>query len=983
MSVGYANLNQAILDAMDQYSAEPCFQAKRGGRFREISYRYFRRQTLRLTHFLRLRGLAGERLAIWGGNSTEWMVFHMASQLAGGVVVPLRHSLPRQAVLAMLQDCAPRVVAVETAEKAAWLLSIREEIPSLDMVLTFELEASSDTEGAISLAAATAERLENDAEDVLRRESAEIPGSAPAAIFFTSFDDGQPVGAVFSQRQRLLAWQNLRAFLPVEEDEVAYTAVPWSYVPSLQLGLLYFLSGVVNVISQARDLVFEEIQQASPTITLTIPNALERVYEEIVGNGIRKMPESTQEMFYWALATGKKYRAAGSEASAELRDRFERADRTFFSRIRGGFGGRFRRFLCTGAPLDRNLAESIEAIGLLPVNLYSVTEAGGFPIANLPSDADRRIDACGRPTEGFTVRLAEDGEILVQGPTLMTEYWRRPEATREALRDGWLHTGDYGSLDETGQFHLVGRKGDQLILSTGRKVSPARLEKLIRQSPFVDQAAVFGEARPYLVVLIVPDLDRLADFFHAEGELVDPKRSGITTPATSTLQWFWNADSSVAGGAKNGAETVTTTAHPRIKELLDQVIAGVNAQVDEWEALRGYALVGQQLSREATQLADDLAHDRAELAQRFSEVLTTLYPKGLEASYPEIERVEIGPERLRELLEKESILDAWTADAGIEFLIDLARTQQIDAPSVVHICDTAAGVAQMEAEGVPLSTALIVGDPIRIHRVLPGSLIQLHRHEHIRRMRNRIIDLARLVDGQVLAFVVDRHGYVRGICKLSIEVPLVSDAILGPQSRLHAEISARCGALVFLVPKGGRQVRVFAEGKLAGRYTHGDWAPESATQIQQAVEQLAQKRLFDPVLIQRLLRCAFQMSEENLGALFVLGDADAVLARSDAPDISHLAWIASAAIDSLTDEELINLAKQDGATVIDAATARFRGCMVLLRPGATTHAEIGPGKGARHSSAAKISAEVGALAITVSQDGPITVYDAGRRVLLL
>ncbi len=125
------------------------------------------------------------------------------------------------------------------------------------------------------------------------------------------------------------------------------------------------------------------------------------------------------------------------------------------------------------------------------------------------------------------------------------------------------------------------------------------------------------------------------------------------------------------------------------------------------------------------------------------------------------------------------------------------------------------------------------------------------------------------------------------------------------------------------------------------------------------------------------------MSEENLGALLVLGDADAVLARSDAPDISHLAWIASAAIESLSDEELINLAKQDGATVIDAATARFRGCMVLLRPGATTHAEIGPGKGARHSSAAKISAEVGALAITVSQDGPITVYDAGRRVLLL
>jgi long-chain acyl-CoA synthetase len=975
MSFGYANLNQAILDAMDQYSAESCFQAKRGGRFRELSYRYFRRQTLRLTHFLRSRRLAGERLAIWGANSPEWMVVHMASQLAGAVVVPLRHALPRQAILALLQEASPRVVAVETAEQAAWLFDLRSELPSLDAVLTFELESTSETPGAFTLAAAAARQLEPEEVEALRQEAGEVPATAPAAIFFTSWGDGSPVGAVFTQGQRLLGWQNLRTFLPVDDDEVAYTALPWSYVPSLQLALLYFLSGVVNVLSQGRDLVFEEIQQTSPTLTLTIPNALERVYEEIVAGGIRKMPESTQEMFYWALATGKKYRQAGDGASAELRDRFERADRTFFARIRGGFGGRFRRFLCTGAPLDRNLAESIEAIGLQPINLYSVTEAGGFPIANLPNEGERRVDACGRPTPGFAIQLAADGEILVKGPTVMTEFWRRPEATREALRGGWLHTGDYGRLSDTGQIHLTGRKGDHLILSTGRKVGPARIERLLSESPFVDQAAIFGEGRPYLVALVVPDLDRLADYFHNQGEPADPAKSGITTPATSTLKWFWNAD--------GGGETVTTTAHPRIKELLDEVIAGANAELEEWEQVRGYALVGQQLSNEATQLADDLAHNRTELSQRFAGILQGLYPQGLESSSTEIERVEVGPERLRELLEKESILDAWTADAGIEFLIDLARTQQIDAPSVVHICDTAAGVAQMEAEGIPLSTALIVGDPVRIHRVLPGSLIQLHRHEHIRRMRNRIIDLARLVDGQVLAFVVDRHGYVRGICKLSIEVPLVSDAILGPQSRLHAEISARCDALVFLVPKGGRQVRVFAEGKLAGRYTHGDWAPESAAQIQLAVEDLAVRRGYDPLLIQRLLRCAFQMSEENLGALFVLGDADAVLERSDASDISYLAWVASAPVESLSDEELINLAKQDGATVIDAATARFRGCMVLLRPGASTHAEIGPGKGARHSSAAKISAEVGALAITVSQDGPITVYDAGRRVLLL
>ena len=135
-------------------------------------------------------------------------------------------------------------------------------------------------------------------------------------------------------------------------------------------------------------------------------------------------------------------------------------------------------------------------------------------------------------------------------------------------------------------------------------------------------------------------------------------------------------------------------------------------------------------------------------------------------------------------------------------------------------------------------------------------------------------------------------------------------------------------------------------------------------------------------LIQRVLRCAFQMAEENQGAIFVIGNADRIFKLSDAAETSHFAVIVSAEVDQLTDRELINFAKQDGATVIDTE-GKFRGCMVLLRPDASTQAEIGAGKGARHSSAAKMSAEADCLAITVSQDGPITIYDSGQRILSL
>jgi DNA integrity scanning protein DisA with diadenylate cyclase activity len=369
------------------------------------------------------------------------------------------------------------------------------------------------------------------------------------------------------------------------------------------------------------------------------------------------------------------------------------------------------------------------------------------------------------------------------------------------------------------------------------------------------------------------------------------------------------------------------------------------------------------------------------VAERYAAQIEAMYPMTLQLEAKEVTIVHVEPERLRELLEKEGILDAWMADAGIEFLFDLARDKHIDAPSMVHISDAAATIAQMESEEKPLSTAIIVGDPVRIARILPPSQLQLLHHDHIRRMRKTLVSLAKMVDGIVLGYVVDKYGYVRGVNKLEVALN-EPDSFLGPHFRHHAAISAQCDAVVFFVPTGGRQVRVFANGQLVGRYANGDWSPDKISHVDEIVAHLTERKKYNASLVQRVLRCAFQMSEENLGAIFLLGDADTILEHSDASEISAVAAIVSTSMAHLTNRELINFAKQDGATVIDSGS-RFRGCMVLLRPGATTKAEIGPGKGARHSSAAKMSAEAQCLAITVSQDGPITIYDAGRRVLSL
>jgi DNA integrity scanning protein DisA with diadenylate cyclase activity len=687
------------------------------------------------------------------------------------------------------------------------------------------------------------------------------------------------------------------------------------------------------------------------------------------------MPEASPEVFQWAVAKGREFHAAGPAASPELREEYARADMTFFSKIRGEIGGRVRRLYSTGAPLAQSLAGFFEAIGLPVLDVYSLTEAGGFPALNR-LDA-HRLGSCGQIAPGFEARIADDGEVLVRGDSMMNEYWGWPLETQQVLdADGWFHTGDLGYFDQDGYLYLTDRQRSVMVLSTGRKIMPDTVEELLMAHPIITQAAVFGEGRPYVSALLVPDLEALVNHFQ-QGDIPDSEDLVSAGPNSTTLKWFWQQEN-------EAGEPVVTTAHPRVKGLFDEVVNQVNNYLDRWARIENYSLFDQAYSEAAHELAKLRLQDRHQLAAHYTPHIETMYPPAPQLLEREITQVQVSPERMRELLEKENMLDAWLADAGIEFLFKLARAKQIDAPSMVHICDVAASIAQMENETKPLSTALIVGDPARINRILARSEIKLLRWDHIRRMRNILINLAKLVDGLILGYVVDKHGYVRGIRKLTLELPLdePTNLLLGPQFRRHAVISRLCDAVVFFVPSPGRQVRVFADGQLVGRYSNGDWSPESMAHVSQVVAQLAKQRNYDLSLLERVLRCAFRMSEENLGAIFLLGEANIILEHSDASEISSFAAIVSADIRQLSDRELINFAKQDGATVIDIQ-GQFRGCMVLLRPDANTQADIGLGKGARHSSAAKMSVEAQCLAITVSQDGPITLYDSGRRILSL
>ncbi|MCB0165942.1 MAG: AMP-binding protein, partial [Anaerolineae bacterium] len=810
-------LNQALLSAMDRHGRQPCFRIKKDNRpYQEISYYKFQIQTFRLAHFFRLQGVEpGDRVAILADNSPEWMMAYCACLLVGGVVVPLRPTLPNEMLYALIQDAGVRLMVVDADNHHPVIQDIRANLPQLTHIITLT-DQRAVYRDISPITAILNQPISPEESQNLRRLAEQIKPDALASFNYTASETGSPKAAVFNQGQRLLTMQYIANWMTFAEDELAFTVLPWASTSSLDFSLHCFLSGVANALAQPGQPVLENLQQTTPTTLMVTPLGLEIFYNEIM-HEIEALPESSQEVFHWALSIGKAYRQAGDNATEALRREYASADMTFFSQIRGKVGGRVARLYYVGAALPHKLIDFMEAIGQTPLGLYSITETGGFPVINYLEQP--RSGACGQIAPGFELRLAEDGEILIKSPTAMLTYWNQPPDVVEQVLDAerWLHTGDLGQIDADGYVHLNGRKESMIILASGRKIIPARIEAALKESEFIAQAMVFGEGRAHITALIVPNLDALADSF-------EDGLTGLVASEPDPLRWYWLGDD-------DHSEPIATMAHAGVKIKLDQVVEAVNRKLDLFEQIEKYSLLEHAYSKIAHDMADLTPLLRRQIGERFATLISAMYPRSVLQVGEQITQVEVSPERMRELLEKETLLDAWLADAGLEFLFDLARRKQIDTPSIVHICDIAASIAQMVNEERPLSTALIVGDLPRIVRHLPTSQIQMLQMEHIRRMRKNLTTLARMVDGKVLGYVIDKHGYVRGIHKLDDKLDSQANPLLGPQFRRHAAISGLCDALVFYVPSGGKQVRVFADGQLVGRYSNGDWSQDIMPQV--------------------------------------------------------------------------------------------------------------------------------------------------------
>ena len=490
----WPNLAAMMFGLARQWPKRPMLRAWRDGAWHDTDWNSFAMQAASLARRLRAAGVsAGDRVVIASENRPEYPIAETALMAIRAVPVPTYITNTTDDHAHILRDSGARVAIVSTAALALKLAAAG----PLDLLVVMEAFAAS------GVPTASWQAMVGDAagfEDIAA-EAALIPPGAMACIIYTSGTGGAPRGVMLPHRAIL---SNCRgAFELVRplhlRDETYLSFLPLSHAYEHTVGQFFLLSiGSVVAYARGAEHLAADMLSVRPSIMAMVPRMLEILRSRILG-GVARQPAWRRALFYAAIAVGQRR----AEGKMTLLDRLVDTplERLVRDKVRARFGGRLRVAMSGGARLEPEVGRFFLGLGLEMLQGYGQTEAG--PVISANTKGACHIDTVGQVLEDVELRIAGDGEILVRGDLVMDGYWGRPEETARVIDDGWLHTGDIGTLDAEGFLRITDRKKDMIVLSGGENISPARIEGMLIAEAPIAQAVVFGEGRAGLVALLV------------------------------------------------------------------------------------------------------------------------------------------------------------------------------------------------------------------------------------------------------------------------------------------------------------------------------------------------------------------------------------------------------------------------------------------------------------------------------------------------
>jgi long-chain acyl-CoA synthetase len=490
----WPNLATMLFDLAKTWRAKPLFRAYRDNAWHSTTWAEFARMTASCARHLRAQGIGpGDRVVICAENRPDYPVAEVALMAIRAVPVPAYVTNTIDDHTHILRDSGARAAIVSSGALADRLRAAGDKATVLGLDLLFEL-GSEQWDRMLA---------DDMPPDDIARDAGEIPPTAMACLIYTSGTGGLPRGVMLPHRCIL---SNCRgAFELVRplrlKDEIYLSYLPLSHSYEHTVGNFFFASlGTEIVYSRGVEHLAADMLAVRPTILTAVPRVLEVIRGRVMTQ-VAQQPAWKQQLFHRALDIGYK-RLEGTRLSLTERLMDPVLDRIVRAKIRDRFGGRLRAAVSGGARLEPDVGRFFLALGLLLIQGYGQTEAG--PVISATPPEAIRIETVGHPLLGVDLRLADDGEILVHGDLVMDGYWGRPEDTALAIQDGWLHTGDIGSIDDEGNLRITDRKKDMIVLSGGENVSPAKIEGMLMAEPEIAQAVVAGDGRAGLTALVVP-----------------------------------------------------------------------------------------------------------------------------------------------------------------------------------------------------------------------------------------------------------------------------------------------------------------------------------------------------------------------------------------------------------------------------------------------------------------------------------------------
>ena len=583
-----ATLNDIFFAAIER-NLDRMMMHREAGQWVCVASSEFGQRVARTARALQSWGIGrGDRVAILSENRPEWPVADIATLLLGAVSVPFYTTLTADQTAFLLNDSGCRVIFLSSDQQLQKILSVLSQTKLEKIVVMDPVKLSGHLAGECVSMSEILQQGSGDLDPEIEATARSIGPDDLATIVYTSGTTGMSKGAMLTHGN--IASNILCSLLgfDMRPGLVSISFLPLCHITARHVDFAMLYHGVTLAYCPFMDQLPACLLEVRPSLFVAVP----RVYEKIYAQARQKAKGlSKQAIFEWALSIGRSHQAEILAGQIPTASTWKVANRLVFSKIREALGGKVETFISGGAPLGRELAEWYASAGIRIHEGYGLTETS--PVIALNTPLHHRIGTVGKIMPNLEVRIAEDGEILVKGPSIFKGYWNRPEETKAALSDGWFKTGDIGNLDADGYLSVTDRKKDLIKTSGGKFIAPQPIENSLKLNPLVGVAAILGDKRKFASVLISPNFAALED---------------------------WARTNEIAFASR--AELI---ASPNVQAQYEGIVEGINQNLARFEKLKRVLLVADEFSPDSGIMTPTLKLRRRVVEERYRKQIDEMY----------------------------------------------------------------------------------------------------------------------------------------------------------------------------------------------------------------------------------------------------------------------------------------------------------------------------------------------------------------------